>query len=45
MTNCIPYFCHLSIIKMTDFQHLTNHNAEFKDDKIMKDMSIYFDRF
>ena len=30
---------------MMDFQHLTNHNAEFKDDKMVTDVSTYLDRF
>lgn len=30
---------------MTNFKHLTNHNDEFKDDKIIKDVSVYFGIF
>ena len=38
-------FVSCTFIKMMDFQHLANHNAELKDDKTVTDVSTYLDRF
>lgn len=41
----VHIFVNCTFIKIMDFQHLTNRNAEFKDDKMVTAVSTYLDRF